>query len=90
MPSAPRTAARRKYFAALGKTIARGRASAGLTQPQAAAALGVKEGTYVSWEHGRRECPAEIRQRVIDLWGVDPKALKLDGKPHCPTCGRPL
>ncbi len=95
MPPLPAsTAARRK--AALvrqGATIAAARRSAGLSQPEAALALGVDVWRLRSWEQGKRGCPGQYRVRVIALWGGDRKALGVNPPwppGCCSECGRPF
>ena len=81
-PIDPATAIR-----AQGAAIQRARKAQGLTQPEAAAALGVELGTYRQWEQGRRRAPAAVRERVVREWGADGRELAaVEGK--CPCCGR--
>ena len=70
-----------------GRAIAAARRSRGLSQPQAATALGVEVWTLRAWEQGRRACPRSIRLRVVYEWDGDPDELD-SGTDHCPECGR--
>lgn len=46
------------------------RVCAGLTQSELAEKLGIKAGTYSTYENGTREAPAEIIVRLSILYGV--------------------
>jgi DNA-binding XRE family transcriptional regulator len=58
------------------------------SQPEAAESVGVSVDVYRKWEHGKRCCPAGVRERFAELWGVDRAALGLDPGRACPCCGR--
>jgi DNA-binding transcriptional regulator YiaG len=82
------TPQRAAHLRAQGAAIRAAREHAGLSQPRAAAALGVLTSTYRSWERGVRACPAWIRAKIVVHWGGDPTLLGPEsGK--CPHCGRP-
>jgi transcriptional regulator with XRE-family HTH domain len=70
-----------------GRAISAARRSRGLTQPQAATALGVEVWTLRAWEQGRRACPRTTREQVVLAFGADPLDLDTDTD-HCPECGR--
>ena len=52
---------------------------AGLTQHQAADRLGVSQPYLALLERGRRRLTAPLRSRIVDLYGLGPIALPLDG-----------
>lgn len=79
---------RLRVLRAQAKTIAVRRCVRGLTQPQAAAELGVSVETYRSWEYGKRQPPPEIRAHLIEEWGCAAQALAYS-LGACPCCGRP-
>jgi len=87
MPRGPHHPVRRAARATLGAALHEGRTRAGLSQPRAAAALGVPVGTYRSWEQGRREPPADAPRAIAARWQVPAEALGLvEGS--CPCCLR--
>jgi hypothetical protein len=89
-PARPWPAASEAYWAHLaaqGAAIQHARTRAGLTQPAAAARLGVPLPTYRSWEQGRRGCPPAVRAWIVAEWKGDAALL---GSEVCPCCGRPL
>lgn len=89
MPSLPpNTSARRAMiFRRVGRAIAGARKAHGLSQPAAAEALGVSVDAVRSWEGGRRLPALAVRKRIVESWGVSPKALMAD-RDECPHCGR--
>ncbi len=90
MPRAPLTPARRAALRSQGAAIADGRRRAGLSQPAAAALLGVPLDTLRKWEHGRRTCPAATRLKLAKLWSIPRELVALDPREFaCPCCGRP-
>lgn len=58
----------RKEF--IAESLRELRVYAGLTQSELAEKLGIKAGTYSTYENGTREAPAEIIVRLSILYGV--------------------
>jgi transcriptional regulator with XRE-family HTH domain len=56
-----------------------GRRTAGLTQHSAADRLGVSQAYIALLERGRRPLTAQLSSRIVDLYGLGPLALPLDG-----------
>jgi transcriptional regulator with XRE-family HTH domain len=79
---------RKRLLARQAKAMAAAREAKGLSQPAAAAALGVLVDTYRSWEYGKRQPPVETRRRLVAEWGVPARALALGEGDVCPHCGR--
>jgi DNA-binding transcriptional regulator YiaG len=89
MPSPLNTTEQRAaHLASQGAAIRQARHRAGLSQPAAAAQLGVSVWTLRSWEHGLRACPPEARRRIVAEWGGDAGLLG-PGADACACCGRP-
>ncbi len=91
MPTKPKPATpptpRALALKSQGREIQRARLARGMSQTQAALALGVPVDSLRQWEHGRRACPAELRGRIVAEWGGDGEALAtIEGR--CPCCGR--
>jgi transcriptional regulator with XRE-family HTH domain len=55
------------------------RRTAGLTQHQAADRLGVSQAYLALLERGRRPLTAQLRSRIVEIYGLGPIALPLDG-----------
>jgi transcriptional regulator with XRE-family HTH domain len=55
------------------------RRAAGLTQHQAADRLGVSQAYLALLERGRRPLTAQLRSRIVEIYGLGPIALPLDG-----------
>jgi transcriptional regulator with XRE-family HTH domain len=84
----PNTSARRAaIFRRVGRAIARARKAAGIVQTGLARALGVSAATIQNWEGGWRLPSLAHRKRLVELLGLDPKALACD-RDECPSCGR--
>jgi transcriptional regulator with XRE-family HTH domain len=54
------------------------RTAAGLTQHQAADRLGVSQAYLALLERGRRPVTAQLKSRIVDLYGLGPVALPLN------------
>lgn len=54
----------------MGITLKAARVNAGLTQEQAAKALGVTEQTIINYEKGRRYPDVRILKRIEEVYGV--------------------
>lgn len=54
------------------------RTAAGMSQEEAASALGVRLGTYGSWERGTHVPRREALDRIVEVFGVPPASLGLD------------
>ena len=89
MPSiANSSAAKRKILAAQAKALKAKRAELGLTQKQAAEQLGLKEETYLAYEHGVRRPRPGVRATIETTWNLPPKVMGIGDGVTCPTCGR--
>src|SRR6266496_74196 len=55
------------------------RRAARLTQHQAADRLGVSQGYLAMLERGRRAVTAQLKTKIVELYGLGPIALPLDG-----------
>lgn len=58
----------RKEF--IGEALREFRAYAGITQSELCELIGIKPGTYSTYENGTRETPAEIIVRLSILYGI--------------------
>jgi transcriptional regulator with XRE-family HTH domain len=87
MPSKPLHPVHQAALAKLGAAIRDGRARAGLSQPRAADLFGVSVWTDRSWEHGRREPPADALRAIARRWKILAEALGL-ARDTCPCCLR--
>lgn len=54
------------------------RNAAGMSQEEAATALGVRLGTYGSWERGTHVPRREALDRIVEVFGVPPSAVGLE------------
>jgi DNA-binding XRE family transcriptional regulator len=70
-----------------GAEIKAGRERSGLTQQQAADLCGVGYATWTKIEYGKRQAPAEIRERLAKAWHLDRARLGLRPETNCPCCG---
>lgn len=68
--------------------IRAGRISRGLTQRAVADAVGARLQTYQKWEYGYRDAPADVREQLAGLLGLDRARLGLDPDRACPCCGQ--
>jgi transcriptional regulator with XRE-family HTH domain len=60
------------------------RTSAGLTQHQAADRMGVSQAYLALLERGRRPLTAQLKSRIVEIYGLGPVALPLDAdNPGC-------
>lgn len=59
----------------IGEVLAALRTEYNLTQGELAKYLGIKPGTYSTYENGTRECPAEILVRLSLFYGVPTDVL---------------
>ena len=60
---------------AIANALLTWRSSAGLTQAEAAAGLGIRPTLYGSYERGGTVPPATLLRRIVLRYGADPAAL---------------